>query len=76
MKQKHKKTSHSWSQEDSSLAAGGYKAAKNGQEARNTNSEKDLLRTVLEWSVRKLLEGLNMFEGTNLALNSYVDQET
>ena len=29
-------------------------------------------RTALERSVRKLLEGLNMFHGTNLTLNSFV----
>ena len=32
--------------------------------------------TALERSVRKLLEGLNMFHGTNLTLKSGVDQET
>ena len=46
------------------------------RQARNTNSKKDLLRTAFEWSVRKLLEGSNMSEGTNLILNSYVDQGT
>ena len=32
--------------------------------------------TALERSVRKLLESLNMFHGTNLTLNSDVDQDT
>ena len=32
--------------------------------------------TNLERSVRKLLEGLNMFHGTNLTINSDVDQDT
>ena len=32
--------------------------------------------TALEQSVRKLLEGLNIFEGTNLTLSSDVDQNT
>ena len=31
--------------------------------------------TALEWSVRKLLEGLNMFDGTNLTLILDVDQD-
>ena len=32
--------------------------------------------TALEWSVRKLLDGLNMFDSTNLTLISDVNQET
>ena len=30
--------------------------------------------TVLEWSVKKILEGLNLFRGANLTLSSDVDQ--
>ena len=30
----------------------------------------------MEWSVRKLLKGLNMFLGTKLTLKSDVDQQT
>ena len=30
--------------------------------------------TALKWSIRKLPEGLNMFDGTNLILISDVDQ--
>ena len=32
--------------------------------------------TALEWSVRKLLDGLYMFDSTNLTLISDVNQET
>ena len=32
--------------------------------------------TALEWSVKKNLEGLNMFDRTNLTLISDVDQDT
>ena len=32
--------------------------------------------TTLEWSVRKLLDGLNMFDRTHLTLSSDVDQGT
>ena len=31
--------------------------------------------TALEWLVKKILKGLNMFNGTNLTLNSDVDQD-
>ena len=44
--------------------------------ARNTNNKNDPQRsTALERSVRKSLEGLNVFDGNNLVLISDVDQE-
>ena len=44
---------------------------------RQTQIKKDPQKNFhLERSVRKLLEGLNLFHGTNLTLNSDVDQDT
>ena len=34
------------------------------------------INTTLDWYIRKLLEGLNQFHGTNLTLNCDVDQDT
>ena len=47
------------------------------KKTRNTNNNKIHKRcTTLEWSVRKLLETFNMFDGTTLTLFSNVDQDT
>ena len=44
------------------------------RQTRNTNVKKDPQKNIsLERSVRKLLEGLNMFDGTNLTLITDVD---
>ena len=55
------------SQEVSPFPADEHKATRNRQDS--------MTQTILEWSVRKLLEGLNMFNGTNLTLSSDVDQD-
>ena len=54
-----------------------HKAVRNRQD-NNTKIAKRIHKrsTALERSVRKLLEGLNMFDGTKLALISDVHQST
>ena len=55
-----------------------HKAARNRQDKQDTQITKRSYKTstALERSVRKLLEDLSMFLGTNLTLNSDVDQDT
>ena len=44
---------------------------------KNTNDKNDLQKKhAFEQSVRKLMEGINLFHGTNLTLNSDVDYDT
>ena len=69
------------SQEVNPFPAGDHKAARNRKIAqqrqkcntnRNNPQKKHHLRTVS----KKSLEGLNIFNGTNITLNSDVDQDT
>ena len=65
----------------SAFPEGDHKAAMNRQISMTDKHEPEITKsihktsTALELSVRKLLEGLNMFNGTNLTLISYVDQD-
>ena len=64
--------------EVSPFPAGDHNAARNRQDGmtRNTNNKKDPQKSIaLKRSTRKLLEDLNMFDGTNLTLISDVDQD-
>ena len=58
--------------------AGDHKAPSNRQDSMANTSNKMIhkISTTLERSVRKLLEGLNIFGGTNLTPISDVDQGT
>ena len=60
------------SQEVSTFPAGDHKAAMNGTQITKKNPPKS---TILERSVRQLLEGFNMFDDTNLILIADVDQD-
>ena len=70
------------SQEISPFPAGDHKAQTDAHnDVANTRQKKkhkkiDKRSTALERSVNILLEGLNRFNGTNLTLNSDVDQDT
>ena len=67
------------SQKISPFPAGDHKADRNRQDSMaktNINNKKDPQKKHGLGTVRKLLECLNMFHGTNITLNSDVDQET
>ena len=81
--QKHKKTSHTREPIDSPFQSGGHKATWNRQISMTKTKTKHKITkmihkrsTALEWSLRKLLEGLYMFDGTNFTPISNVDQDT
>ena len=65
------------SQEVSFFPAGDHKASRNGQDSiTKTIIERiQKRRTALERSIKQLLEGLNMFNSTNLNIMSVVDQD-
>ena len=70
------------SQEVIPFPAGNQKAARNRQSIIKRQTQIQILKkinkgsTTSEQSVRKLLEGLNMYDGTNLTLISDVNQDT
>ena len=71
------------SQEANTFQAGDHECTKNRQDSitktnMNYKLQKSIHRrsTILEQSVSKLRQGLNMFNGTNLTLISDVDQDT
>ena len=72
------------SQEVSHFTAGDYKAAWNRHDSMTkTHTKHNCITkrahkrsTALQRSIRKLLEGLNIFDGTSLTLISGVDQDT
>ena len=57
------------SQEVSPFPAGDHKAANNKQDSMTNNHETQIAKRI------KLLEGLNMFDGTSINLISDVDQD-
>ena len=80
---KHKKTSHTI-EPDRQLRrfpADDHRAARNRSDSMTDKHETQIIKrihkrsTALERSVSKLLEGLNIFDGTNLTLISDVDQD-
>ena len=80
---KHKKTLHII-EPDRQLRpfpADYHRAARNRSDSMTDKHETQIIKrihkrsTALERSVRKLLEGLNIFDGTNLTLISDVDQD-
>ena len=75
--QKHRKITHKRAYRSALTQAGDHKAAMNrqDQDKHETKIAKKDPQKKLRL-VRKLLEGLNMFDGTNLTLISDVDQDT
>ena len=73
--QKHKKYNTQVSQEVSPFPAGDHKAARNRHDSVTRTNMKRIHKrcTTAEWSAKKSLEGLNMFNGTNLTGLRHID---